>query len=98
MTKVCFRKTKDGEITAVFPFEPWNLMDFSVTCYVHLGQHGSCCWEWVRGDTRPATEAESVDLLSELKRIGYDDLQVLRRLPNWSKIVKVFWPQRKTPE
>lgn len=89
MTKVCFRKTKDGEITAVFPFEQWDL-DNHLACYVHIGQHGGCAWEWVREDTRSASESEYSDLLSELKRIGYDDLCIIRRLPSWEMIIRTF--------
>lgn len=47
---------KNPEVCAVFPLEAWdNRSNF--TCYAHVGQHGSCSREWVRG-TRPATQAE----------------------------------------
>ena len=92
MTTVLFRKTKDkdGDIVAIFPFTPWNPEDYTIACYMHIGQHGPCTWDWVRQCTKPASDAEFTDLLRELKSVGYDDLRVIRRLPTWSSIVEAF--------
>lgn len=85
---VLFRKgrTKDTahEITAVFPTLPWNLWG-DLTCYAHVGQHGSCSPGWYN-ETREAKPDEYADLLAELRGI-YEDpkdepvkLRVYRRM------------------
>ena len=78
MTPVIFRKS-DGEITAVFPAEPWSLDPNSRACYAPIGQHSSCSIAWYL-TTKPATIDESASLLSELVSIGYDDLRVVKRM------------------
>ena len=66
---VIFRKDREsGDIVAVFPSEPHDSAGRYWTCYMHVGQHSSCSLEWYR-TTRPATEAESADLLRELTGI-----------------------------
>lgn len=79
MTKVVFRKWKDGDIIALFPDEPWSRSDYSTTSYMHVGQHGTADYAGVIADTRPAREKEYHDLLAELKTIGYTDLRVVKR-------------------
>lgn len=79
MTKVVFRKWKDGDIIALFPDEPWSRSDYSTTSYMHVGQHGAADYVGVIADTRPAREKEYHDLLAELKTIGYTDLRVVKR-------------------
>ena len=79
MTKVVFRKWKDGDIIALFPDEPWSRCDYSTTSYMHVGQHGAADYAGVIADTRPAREEEYHDLLAELKTIGYTDLRVVKR-------------------
>jgi len=77
---VIFRTEKKGqfkgEVTAVFPgmYEGPG----RCTCYIHVGQHGTCCRDWYR-ETRPATKAEYAPLLRELRSIGYDDLRIIQR-------------------
>ena len=39
--------------------------------YAHIGQHGSCCSEYVK-ECRKATEEEYKDLKTELESIGYN--------------------------
>lgn len=75
----------DG-VTAVFPTEPHDRQGCYMTCYAHVGQHGSCTLDWYR-TTRPATEAEYSSLLRELRRIyevdrgdGVYKLKVYRRM------------------
>jgi hypothetical protein len=65
-----------GEVTAVFPYVEG--CPGYMTCYAHVGQHGSCgmLWYW---QTRPATPAEYTSLLAELRRIGYAP-RVARRI------------------
>jgi len=79
-TPVVFRKDrkKDAEVTAVFPCEPHDIEGRYMTCYVHVGQHGGCGWEWYRG-TRAAKPEEYVDLFAELVGLGYRP-KVYRRI------------------
>jgi len=65
-------------ITAVFPEHAEG--DGTWSCYVRLGQHASCSYDWYRR-TRAATPAEYADLLAELKQIGYDNLVIRKRWP-----------------
>lgn len=78
MTKVVFRKWKDGDIIALFP-DDVNSHDGTVTSYMHVGQHGAADYAGVIADTRPARENEYCDLLTELTAIGYTDLRVMKR-------------------
>lgn len=78
-TVVLFRKDKTGEISAVFPQLSAGRGYF--TSYAHIGQHCAACWHWARYDTKPATRAEYLPLLRELRAIGYRNLKVLNRLP-----------------
>ena len=79
MTKVFFRKECTGEILAVFPETWYN--NYFWGCYAHYGQHSDCMPEYVRDSTTPAKPQEYADLLAELRRIGYDNLQILKRMP-----------------
>lgn len=79
MTKVVFRRWKDGDIIALFPDAPWSRYDYSTTSYMHVGQHGAADYAGVIAATRPARENEYRDLLAELKAIGYTDLRVVQR-------------------
>lgn len=78
MTKVVFRKWKNGDIIALFP-DDVNQHDGTVTSYMHIGQHGAADYAGVIADTFPAQENEYRDLLNELKAIGYTDLRVVQR-------------------
>ena len=77
-----------GEVTAVFPTVPADWAGRLMTCYVHLGQHAACSFDWYRS-TRPAKTEEYADLLAELRGIygrdgGPDDppavLVIARRI------------------
>ena len=77
MTKVIFRKFKQGgDIIALFPEQVNRL---TVASYMHVGQHSDADYFGVISATIPATESEYANLLAELKSIGYDDLQVMKR-------------------
>lgn len=84
MTKVCFRKVYDGEIIAVFPY-CWNKKNLDLRSYAHIGQHGPCELDFYRNCTKPASQSEYAELLSELRTI-YDDLVVVNRLPRLSEV------------
>lgn len=77
---VVFRKDRSGEfkgqVTAIFP----TLEDgFFLTCYAHIGQHGSCSRTWIRHCTVPAQPDDYADLLAELTTVYADDALVVRR-------------------
>lgn len=79
MTKVVFRKFKQGgEIIALFP-EQINHRNLTVCSYMHVGQHSDADYNGVISATTLATESEYAALLSELKSIGYNDLRVIKR-------------------
>ena len=83
MTKVTFRKERDGAILAVFAE---LATPYTLACYSSVGQHGSVCLEYYRTMTRPATPDEYRGLLGELAGIGYHDLQIVKLLPSLAKI------------
>ena len=78
MTKVIFRKFKNGEVIALFPQEPATRDGWECMSYMHVGQHGSADPNIVH-DTKAAMPYEYADLYNELKSIGYDDLVVCKR-------------------
>lgn len=79
MTRVVFKKWKNGDIIALFPDEPWSRSSYMTTSYMHVGQHGAADYAGVIADTSPAQENEYKDLLNELKTIGYTDLRIVQR-------------------
>jgi hypothetical protein len=85
MTPVLFRRYKDGEIVALFPAEPADVNGLYVSCYAHVGQHGSADLHGTIAETRPAKPAEYADLEAELRDYGsaddkpYADLKVYKR-------------------
>lgn len=78
MTKVVFRKWKNGDIIALFP-DDVNQHDGTVTSYMHIGQHSAAGYCSVIALTKPATESEYRDLLIELKQVGYVKLHIVKR-------------------
>ena len=70
MTKVIFRKFRNGEIIAIFPQEPATPDGWECMSYMHVGQHGSADPMIVQ-DTKAATPKESAPLVAELLSIGY---------------------------
>jgi hypothetical protein len=79
-TPVVFRKDrkKNPEVTAVFPCEPADYEGRFMSCYVHVGQHGSCGRQWYH-TTRAAKPEEYASLKAELEGLGYR-LKVYRRI------------------
>ena len=75
MTKVIFRKFRNGEIIALFPQEPATRDGWECLSYMHGGQHGSASPMIVHG-TKPVVWHEFVELLRELQNIGYNDLKL----------------------
>ncbi len=85
MTDVVFRVERygdfKGDVTAVFPAEPWALAEpYDCACYAHVGQHGACSRAWYRFGTRAATPEEYAPLKAELEAEPYGyRLRVARR-------------------
>lgn len=75
---VIFRRDSSGEITAVFPTEPADVYGRYMTCYAHVGQHGSCSMEWYQ-TTKPAALPQYSALADELRRLGYV-LHIVQRI------------------
>ena len=79
LTRVVFRRFKEGEIIALFPYMPWTPHGNPGTSYMHTGQHAAADYAGVIAVTRPATAEEYRELLAELTSVGYDNLHILRR-------------------
>ena len=79
LTRVVFRRFKEGEIIALFPYMRWNAHGNAVTSYMHTGQHAAADYAGVIAGTSPATGEEYRELLAELKSVGYDNLHILKR-------------------
>ncbi len=83
ITKVVFRKVKDGEIIALFPYIK-ETKYFCLT-YSHIGQHSGASYNFIIGKSKQANEAEYKELYNELtKSIGYN-LDVIKRA-NYKKM------------
>ena len=78
--KVTFRKEKNGNILAVFG-HLWAWWDTLLTAYTRNEQHTAIDLEYYRHKTTPATPEEYAPILAELRAAGYDDLQIVHRLP-----------------
>lgn len=84
-TPVVFRqeRRKDGHVTAVFPCEPFTTAGHTMSCYVHVGQHGECDRGWYN-KTRPARPDEYADLRKELESAPYGyRLKVYQKIHRW---------------
>lgn len=78
MTKVVFRKWKNGDIIALFP-DDVNPHNGTVTSYMHIGQHSAADYTHVIMATQPANETEFQSLRQELQSIGYNNLRIAQR-------------------
>lgn len=78
ITKVVFRKYKDGDIVALFPYEKYDRAGLYCFCYAHIGQHSGVDYYGCIKPTVLATPEEYADLKRELESIGYN-LQVIKK-------------------
>lgn len=80
MTPVIFKRFKDGDIIALFPAMAGDSNPYK-TCgsYQHIGQHSAASVDLAR-ELKHATPEEYAPLLAELRRIGYDDLKIMKRV------------------
>jgi hypothetical protein len=65
---------------ALFPQLIGTASAKTCTGYEQVGQHSSMDPQAVIQQTSPANAEQSGELLAELKRIGYDNLRVVKRL------------------
>ena len=80
ITKVIFRKDKEGDVIAFFPEEGYRYdAPHLIMSYQNIGQHGGASIYYYYKDTVPAAPEEYADLLSELTRMGYN-LKVCKRM------------------
>lgn len=80
MTHVIFRKLREGDIIALFPYEPYNRFDVdSISSYMQVGQHSEADYRHVMKDTKPCKEGEYKDLFDELLEQGYSDLIIIEK-------------------
>ena len=78
--KVVFRKFDNGEIIAIFP-EFTHKRNYSVTTYMHIGQHSEDDHHAIVSQTKLATENEYASLLKEIQSIYHEyDLKVMKKL------------------
>lgn len=76
-TEVVFRKFRDGEIIALFPYEPERFGNCS--SYMHIGQHGTAHLGLIN-DTKLAQPEEYMNLFAELQNVVGYELKVLKRV------------------
>lgn len=77
VTKVIFRKFKDGDIIALFPELPGDNKVSNCMSYMRIGQHGSK--DANTYTTKPAKPEEYQALYKELQAIGYR-LKIVSRI------------------
>jgi len=72
-TTVVLRQYPDGEVIALMP-DDVDPRDGTVTCYLHVGQHGAADYSHVIAATRVANmlAPEVIALRDELVAIGYN--------------------------
>jgi len=78
-TKVIFKKFPEGDVIAIFPELPGTNNPY-LTCltYMNVGQHSSASIEFC-GKLKAAKPNEYLPLYSELIRLGYDDLEIVKK-------------------
>lgn len=69
---VVFRKWKEnGDVIALFPELPADILGIFCDAYESIGQHGGADYFGVIRQTTPCSSEQSADLAVELQRIGY---------------------------
>lgn len=91
---VIFRIERDGTPLAVFPTIPAAYSGYHMTCYAHVGQHGSCSETYYLEDTFPAQYGQYASLLEELREIYERDGDTLVvRTVNCAAYRKIFFDE-----
>jgi hypothetical protein len=91
-TEVIFRKDKNGDITAYFPYVIANYSG-DVTCYTHIGQHSSADYLYCIQKEKPARKVKYCYLKKELTNLGYN-LKVIKRR-EYGKYLKALMEAKK---
>lgn len=86
-TDVVFRKDKNGDITAYFPYVMANFKG-DVVCYAHVGQHSSADYLYCIQKEKPARRIEYCYLKKELTNLGYN-LRVIKKR-SYSKYLRAL--------
>ena len=62
------------DLIALFPEQPADEYGRTVTSYMHVGQHSAADYDHVISQTKPVLwwDREVMDLLNELRNIGYE--------------------------
>jgi hypothetical protein len=76
-TDVIFRKFKEGDIIALFPYEIESSRG-NILSYMHNGQHSEAMYLHCVSISKLATETEYNDLKNELESIGYN-LNIIKK-------------------
>ena len=88
VTEVVFRKFKDGNVIALFPYNIENY-NGDIVSYMHVGQHDIADYNLVVNNTKIATEEEYKELKNELENnMGYV-LKVIRKR-NYNKYIQNY--------
>lgn len=77
-TDVIFRKFKNGDIIALFPYEIENYHG-DCQSYMHIGQHSGANYWGCVAKSKPARLSEYTPLMQELVSIGYN-LRVRKKI------------------
>lgn len=97
VTEVIFRKYKEGDIIALFPYDTERNLG-QCSCYQHVGQHGTADYTGVMQSTKAASPAEYADLKRELENYGPAEanynLKVLTKM-SWNKHRKIFYANKR---
>jgi hypothetical protein len=78
-TKVIFRTFHSGDTIALFPEIPHDAFGVYCVSYQRIGQHGAASPD-LSPYTRPSKPDEIRELREELRRVGYTDLQPIKRV------------------
>ncbi|NMB83293.1 MAG: hypothetical protein GYA14_15905 [Ignavibacteria bacterium] len=87
ITYVVFRKFREGDIIALFPYEDYDLSGLYCSSYMHTGQHSGADYHGLIHVTKPAKESEYTDLKAELEGIGYN-LKIIKRYTKCFHLLK----------
>lgn len=92
---VIFRVGEGGDVIAIFPTIPADIHGEYCQSYEHIGQHGACS-PGVISRTRRVKRGEHLDLIRELRVIGYDNLIMRERFhhTDYAKRIQAISQQR----
>lgn len=90
-TPVIVRLWPNGDAIALFPATPATPDPLLCNSYEPVGQHGAACPGLVLLVTKPWTsERAGVDLVNELRQIGYGNLEFRQRIRPWMREARIL--------